>query len=98
MVFSTFKPDEICDVISQTLQDASDVKVNMSDKKWKMEYELSGAEPSQGCLVRVQLYSVDKQRVAVEFRRMAGDSWFFLEHFRKLRAPLQVLSDAAPDL
>lgn len=93
VLFSTYKPDEICDTISQALQDTSDVKVHMSDKKWKMDYELSGAEPNQGCLVKVQLYSVDKERVAVEFQRMAGDSWFFREHFCKLKVPLQVLND-----
>lgn len=97
VLFSTFKPDEICEIIAAELQEKKDAKVTMSDKKWKLSYTvLAGeqAEPGQGCAVKVKLYAVAKDRVAVEFRRTAGDSWFFYEHFNSLKGPLRMLNDA----
>lgn len=41
VLFSTFKPDEICAIVSQALQEHNDVKVSMSNKKWKMDYTAS---------------------------------------------------------
>lgn len=98
VLFSTLKPDEICAIVSQALQEHCDIKVAISSKKWKFEYTSTTPETDeqaqQGCQVQVQLYAVDQERVAVEFRRVAGDSWYFFEHFRKIKVLLAAINDA----
>lgn len=50
--------------------------------------------PAEGIRVKVKLSELDKQRVAIEFNKLAGSSVYFREQLAWMKAALNDYTDA----
>lgn len=81
--FSTYNPDIIQDTIVQNLNGVG-VKTLVNNDKYKIKFSMVSKDQSgqnQEVKICCKILKVDDERVCVEFSKLAGDQFRFLEHF-----------------
>jgi hypothetical protein len=96
--YSTYRPDDLMKLFEEACKD-KDIKYERDNKKSKLTFECLKEQteeekaielPQEGFRAKVKFSEVEKNKVAIEFQKMAGSSDYYRDQMSWMKA---IISD-----
>ena len=92
--FSTYSPDMIEDALANYIRNQLEVEPIFTKDKYKIKFSIINKEEQNPDIeICVRILKTSSEKVCVEFQKISGDQFKFLENYNKIKNALNFEND-----